>query len=447
MPRLGLSMIVRDAEAHLERCLESVRDVADEIVIGDTGSVDASVEVARQHGAKVISVPWENDFAKARNRVLEENTADWILFIDADEMLDEQARHAIPGLLAAELVAGYRVTIWNYVLTLTNRLWDSPAKPNPVRVEAARSYPAYVEHQNIRLFRRQPEIYFEGRVHETTGYRILATGGRLAEANFVIHHFGLAVNAETRMRKSRLYRELGRQKVQETPADAQAHFELGIEELDTFHDPAAALACFERVIGLAPDSHRAWAFAGIALVRLERFREALTYLKRAEQLGARTSVVYEARGDACYRLGDFSAARRCFFEAQEHGATSAVVESKIGVCEVRLGKTEQGTRRMKSAIEREPGFGELYDILTMAAVWMGNPSLAAETAERRLAAVEPTAEGFLRAASIRARLGEWQRVSDLLRRGCERFPEAPKLRLAWSELQQQCAPAAASPLP
>jgi len=96
---------------------------------------------------------------------------------------------------------------------------------------------------------------------------------------------------------------------------------------------------------------------------------------------------------------------------------------------------------MKAAIEREPGFGELYDILTMAAVWMSNPSLAAETAERRLAAVEPTAEGFLRAASIRARLGEWQRVSDLLRVGCERFPDALKLRLAWSELQQRCAPA------
>ena len=441
MPKLGLSMIARDAEVDLARCLESVRGVVDEIVIGDTGSVDASEEVARQHGARVISVPWENDFAKARNRVLEENTAEWILFMDSDEMLDEQARHAIPGLLAAEFVAGYKVTIWNYVLTLTNRLWDSPAKPNPVRVEPARPYPAYVEHQNIRLFRRRPEIYFEGRVHETTGHRILATGGRLAEANFVIHHFGLAVDAETRMRKSRLYRELGKQKIQEKPSDAQAHFEVGIEELDTFHDPAAALACFERALGLAPDSHRAWAFAGIALVRLERFREGLTYLKRAEQLGGRTAVVFEAQGDACYRLGDFKAARRCFFQAQEHGATSAVVESKIGVCEVRLGKSEAGIRRMKAAIEREPGFGELYDILTMAAVWMSNPSLAAETAERRLAAVEPTAEGFLRAASIRARLGEWQRVSDLLRVGCERFPDALKLRLAWSELQQRCAPA------
>lgn len=430
-------MIVRDAEADLARCLESVRDVVDEIVIGDTGSKDATAKVARQHGARVISVPWENDFAKARNRVLEENTAGWILSMDADEMLDEEARHTIPDLMAVDFVAGYKVTIWNYVPTLNNRLWDSPAKPNPVRLEAARPYPAFVEHQNVRLFRRDPDIFFEGQVHETTGHRILASGRRLEEANFVIHHFGLALDADTRIRKSKLYRELGRQKVRERPNDAQAHFELGIEELDTFRDPAAALACFERVIQLTPKSHRAWAFAGVALVRLERFEEGLKRLKRAEELGGRNAVVFEAQGDAWYRLGNMKAAWRSFLLAQKHGATSAVVESKIGVCEVRLGQTELGVQRMQAAIQREPGFGELYDILTMAAVWMGNRALAAETAERRLAAVSPTAEGFLRAASIRAQLGEWHRVADLLQMGCERFPDAPKLRIAWSELQQR----------
>lgn len=440
-------MIVRDAAVDLARCLESVREVVDEIVIGDTGSVDSSVEFGRQYGAKVISVPWENDFAKARNQVLEENTADWILFMDADEMLDSQARQAIPALLIPAEVAGYKVTIWNYVLTLTNRLWDSPAKPNPVRLEATRPYPAYVEHQNVRLFRRDRDIFFEGQVHETTGHRILATGRRLKEADFVIHHFGLAVDAETRLRKSKLYRELGRQKVRERPNDAQAHFELGIEELDTFRDPAAALACFERVIQLNPQSHRGWAFAGVAMVRLERFQEGLKRLRRAEELGGRNAVVFEAQGDAWYRLGNMKAARRGFLLAQKHGASSAVVESKIGVCEVRLGETELGVRRMRTAIEREPGFGELYDILTMAAVWMGSPALAAETAERRLAAVGPTAEGFLRAASIRAQLGEWNRVADLLKIGCERFPDAPKLRLAWSELQQRQAQASSPVAP
>ncbi|HXJ92358.1 MAG TPA: glycosyltransferase [Terriglobia bacterium] len=434
---LGLSMIVKDAEADLARCLESTHGVVDEIVIGDTGSTDASVEIASRYGARVIAVPWENDFSKARNRVLEENRADWILFMDADEVLDPVAPQSIPALLARQDLAGYKVTIWNYVLTLTNRLWDTPAKPNPNRLEGARQYPAYVEHQNIRLFRRHPDIYFEGRVHETTGYRILATGRQLGEADFVIHHFGLAVDAETRLRKSKFYRELGREKVREKPNDAQAHFELGIEELDTFRDPAAALACFERVIELNPKSHRAWAFAGIALVRLERYPEGLKRLKRAEQLGGRSVLVFETQGDAYYHAGDFHAACRCYRKAQEFGGAAAIVESKLGVSEARLGRTAAGLRHMERAIEREPNFSELYDILIMAAVWMGNPKLAAETADRRLTAVEPTAENFLRAASIRAQLGEWPRVEEILRAGRERFPDSPKLHQAWAELQQR----------
>jgi tetratricopeptide (TPR) repeat protein len=434
---VGLSMIVKDAEPTLAQCLESVRGVVDEIVIGDTGSTDSSTEIARRYGARIIAVPWENDFAKARNRVLESNRADWILFLDADEMLEGDAWQAIPPLVARRDVAGYKVTIWNYVLTLTNRLWDSPAKPNPHRLEAARQYPAYVEHQNVRLFRRDPEIYFEGRVHETTGHRILGTGRRLGEANFVIHHFGLGVDAETRLRKSGFYRELGRQKVRERPEDAQAHFELGIEELDTFRDPAAALVCFERVIELTPQAHRAWLFAGVALVRLEKFEEGLKRLRRAEQLGARNTVLFETQGDAYYRLEDFGAARKCYQKAQRRGGDTALVESKLGVAEVRMGLVAPGLRHLQQAIERDPNFGELYDILIMAAVWLGNPQLAAETVDRRLAAVEPTADVFLRAASIRAQLGEWQRVSEILRAGCGRFPEAQKLRLAWAELQQK----------
>jgi len=445
MATLGLSMIVRDGGADLARCLESVRGLVDEIVIGDTGSTDSSPEIARRYGARVIPVLWENDFARARNRVLEENRTDWILFMDADEMLDHEAPETIPTLLAQPDVAGYRVTIWNYVLNLTNRLWDSPAKPNPNRLEAAKSYPAYVEHQNVRLFRRDPEIYFEGRVHETTGHRILGTGRQLAEASFVIHHFGLALDSEARLRKSTFYRELGREKIRETPNDAQAHFELGIEELDNFRDPQAALHCFERVLQLTPRSHRAWAFAGVALVRLGRFKEGLKRLKRAEQLGGRNAVVFEAQGDACYHLEDFKAARLCYQRAQEHGATSAVVESKIGVCEVRLGQAEAGVDRMKRAIEREPHFAEIYDILVAAAVWLGNPKLAAEAAEQRLTAAEPTAEGFLRAASIRARLGEWPRVLELLRAGWHRFPEDHKLRVALSEIQQRSQQGSATP--
>ncbi|WLT39201.1 glycosyltransferase [Synechocystis sp. B12] len=68
MPRLSLCMIVQNEAAFLGDCLASVASLVDEIVIADTGSIDNTVEIATQAGAKVITVPWQDDFALARNQ-------------------------------------------------------------------------------------------------------------------------------------------------------------------------------------------------------------------------------------------------------------------------------------------------------------------------------------------------------------------------------------------
>src|SRR5262249_366871 len=151
-----------------------------------------------------------------------------------DEQLDSAAVRQIPALLKKPGVAGYQVTIRNYVLSLRDRVWDRPAKPNDSGLAAARPYPAYVEHENVRLFRRDPEIRFVGRVHESVGPAILELGRKLGVARFLIHHFGLAVSEEVRAAKNRFYRDLGRQKLREMPSNAQAHLELGLVEMDNF---------------------------------------------------------------------------------------------------------------------------------------------------------------------------------------------------------------------
>src|SRR5882724_11729244 len=98
-PQLALTMIVRNGGQDLSRCLESVRGIVDEIVIADTGSTDGSVAVAQSFGATVISIPWESDFAAARNSALQHTSADWVLVLDADEQLDTQAQAQIADAL------------------------------------------------------------------------------------------------------------------------------------------------------------------------------------------------------------------------------------------------------------------------------------------------------------------------------------------------------------
>lgn len=87
IPTLGVHLIVYNEEKWLGACLEQIHNMADELIIVDTGSTDRSVEIAEKYGATVIHSPWEHDFAKARNAGLVHANTDWILVLDADEQV------------------------------------------------------------------------------------------------------------------------------------------------------------------------------------------------------------------------------------------------------------------------------------------------------------------------------------------------------------------------
>ncbi len=83
---ISVVLIVKNEEAMLTRCLDSVVE-ADEIVVCDTGSADLTVKIAEKYGATVVHFPWCDDFAAARNFAKSHAQSEWVLSIDADEML------------------------------------------------------------------------------------------------------------------------------------------------------------------------------------------------------------------------------------------------------------------------------------------------------------------------------------------------------------------------
>lgn len=92
MCTISLCMIVKNEEAHLANCLSSIKDIVDEIVVVDTGSTDATKEIARRFTDKVLDFIWVDDFSKARNYAFEQATKDYILWLDADDVLLEPDR-------------------------------------------------------------------------------------------------------------------------------------------------------------------------------------------------------------------------------------------------------------------------------------------------------------------------------------------------------------------
>jgi glycosyltransferase involved in cell wall biosynthesis len=207
MPTLGLSMIVKNAGDSIRPCLESANKVVSQIVIADTGCTDKTCDIAREFGATIISFPWENHFANARNAALAAMTTDWVLVLDADEELDHGAKPRIPALLNAADVGGYATPIRNYMPSRFNRGWDRVGVPNDQQHERAKKAPSYIEHENCRLFRRHPEIYFTGRIHELVEGQVGTLGVKLATAPFFIHHCGQLVDMEAREKEegARLY--------------------------------------------------------------------------------------------------------------------------------------------------------------------------------------------------------------------------------------------------
>jgi tetratricopeptide (TPR) repeat protein len=434
MNSLALCMVVRDSANLLAACLQSVCRVVDEMIILDTGSADDTIAIAQNFGARVISISWMDDFARARNLALAEVRSDWVITLEADEQLDPAADREIPGLLKKDSIAGYHVTIRSYVLSLESGIWDRAAKSNDTQFTAAKCYPAYVEHEQIRLFRRQPEVYFVGRVYESVDKRLLETGQKLGRAQFCIHQFGLVADAQTRARKHHLYRRLGRQKVKEMPRDAQAHLELGLMELDDFGNPKEALALFERACELNPRSGVGWFFQGVALSKLRRFGEALKCLSQAERHGHCTSPAYEMQGDVYYNLKEYARACESYDRAVRQ-MKNPRVESKLGLAIARAGNAERGLDLIRQAVNAEPTVGESYDRLILVFVWLNRIAEAGSAAEAKLTAIEhPGVRDFLRAASLWAKIKNWPRAAAVLQSGLQIHPRDITLGRSMTEL-------------
>ena len=95
MLKISLVMIVKNEEETLEKSLMSVKELVDEIIIVDTGSTDKTREIALRYTEKVFRFPWCNDFSKARNFSISKAANEWILILDADEVITEYDKNQI----------------------------------------------------------------------------------------------------------------------------------------------------------------------------------------------------------------------------------------------------------------------------------------------------------------------------------------------------------------
>lgn len=169
---VSLCLIVKDDARMLPRCLKSVRSLVREVIVVDTGSTDETKEIAKDFGARTFALAWHNDFAEARNFSLNQATSEWILVLDADEVLVYDSEKDFAKLLEDPEIDGYFVKIVNLL-------------GSPPELDTS-------EDLDIRLFRNKPDYRFEGSINEQIRPVITRSAGEkaLKRAPLTIYHDG-----------------------------------------------------------------------------------------------------------------------------------------------------------------------------------------------------------------------------------------------------------------
>ena len=211
-PLISLCMIVKNEGEGLAQCLNSVRGVADEIIVVDTGSTDSTVQIAHSFGAQIVSYPWNGDFASARNAGLQQARGVWILILDGDEELDADSRDEL--LLCAEH-REYEA----FFLRIHNHKGISSTSQtitiNPI----------------LRMFRNRPEYQFSGIIHEQIAEVIVQSKPDAAMhlTTVVIHHYGYADGIVVKKDKIARNIELLKEQLRLQPQDAFHHYNMAVE--------------------------------------------------------------------------------------------------------------------------------------------------------------------------------------------------------------------------
>ncbi|MDR6999287.1 glycosyltransferase [Neobacillus niacini] len=311
---ISLCMIVKNEVEHLENCLNSVRSLVSEIIVGDTGSEDGSIDIAHRFGARVVPVKWEQDFAKARNAVLEKASCSWILVLDADENAADWDIAEVEKLLSDTSVYGYYIQMISYVGESESR--------------------EFITDSVCRLFRNDPQIRFCGRIHEEVSQSILKLpGSPLLFSKLKIDHYGYLKSEIDRKDKAHRNQSIIKEALREAPQDVMLQYALATEyfQIEEYEEAADILLSLLDTIDVGPgyvsDIYLKTAFS---LYMLGKDDHASEVIKKGLSHYADFSDLYELQASLLLRQGRTLDAYKTLQTSLRLGDVSTIYSSSSG---------------------------------------------------------------------------------------------------------------------
>nr|WP_206154833.1 glycosyltransferase [Clostridium muellerianum] len=349
-------MIVKNEEENLERCIKSIKDLVDEIIIVDTGSTDKTVEIAKSYGAKVYYFKWCDDFSAARNESLKYATKDWILIMDADDEFCMEDKEKFK-----KLIKNLNDNILYYFETLS---YLGDEKSLNVNVNL-----------NPRLFKNNFGYYYSGAVHNQLLNSDISVIGRSEPLR--IYHYGYMkknmIDKNKRERNMNILKRL----IREQPDNKFNYFNLG-NEYCCLNEKKKALQCYYKAYeGFDPRlGYSSKLLEKIIIVNyeLKHFNKALEFINISLHYYPSFTDLYYMMGTIYNDEDKPLLAIKSFQKCIELGAPPASLKSIYGVGSFRsynemsriymkLNDYDTAYKYCIEAIKSKPDYiGPLYDI-------------------------------------------------------------------------------------
>lgn len=372
--RLSLCMIVRDEEATLRRCLTSVVGIVDEVILIDTGSRDRTVAIARELGATVFSFTWCDDFAAARNESLKYAHGDWILVLDADEVLVPERVSALQQAMQREETIA---------ITL-------------LREETGTTHP---HSQLSRLFRRHPAITFTRPYHELIDDSVTALLQQeprwrvMALPGIAIQHTGYQTATIAQRQKVDCARTIMEGYLKSHPDDAYICSKLGALYAD-LGDLIQGLALLQRGLSTATEApvlYELHYHLGSLYAQLQASARAeLHYQKAIDQplpqhlkLGA-----YNNWANLLKDQGELVKAKTLYETTVAIDPTFAVGYYNLGLTLKAMGQLRDAIAYYNHALQLQPTYAEAHQNLGVALLKAGSVTESLESFQQAIALYE-----------------------------------------------------------
>lgn len=342
----------------LPGCLKEIHRRVAELIVVDTGSRDATPEIAKRFGARVIFHRWKNDFAEARNVYLQAAHLPWILVLDAPERI---ARRDVPRL--ARLIRGdpavcYNFPVRNYTDTF-NRLWGWHSNrgeyPNEERASTACGW---FSSGAIRLFPRSEKIFYEG-------FRHAAVGPSAQRAGIPIRQSGIPLHDVECLRGERWIRAKLRRRLQwmlqalsSSPDRRETLFDVGRGLFSLGVDDERAAKYLQQAIRLDPRPVEPRQLLGMVLLTLGRSDKASEVLQYALRMAPHNADILCLLGIAQLCQEDLSTAAVTLRRSLALHPDHPIAWNGLGVAHEAQGKRTQAIASYRRAVHLHPRYRE-----------------------------------------------------------------------------------------